>query len=73
MRGESNVQGSTDFGLLYDNLTGYLGAPKATFLSMQHLQAIWQKKHLKQAIWSNKPKFVVSLLKAWYGTKCNKG
>ena len=30
MRGESNVQGSTDFGLLYDNVPGYIKAPKAT-------------------------------------------
>ena len=27
LRGESNVQGSTDMGLLFNNLTGYLGAP----------------------------------------------
>jgi predicted molibdopterin-dependent oxidoreductase YjgC len=27
LRGESNVQGSTDMGVLFNNLTGYLGAP----------------------------------------------
>ncbi len=30
MRGEPNVQGSTDFALLYHYLPGYLAAPKAS-------------------------------------------
>ena len=29
LRGESNVQGSTDFGLLYHSLPGYIDVPKA--------------------------------------------
>ncbi len=67
MRGESNVQGSTDFGLLFDNLTGYLGAPKATVPEHATLKGYLEKETPKTGYWSNKPKFVVSLLKAWYG------
>jgi formate dehydrogenase-N alpha subunit len=69
MRGESNVQGSTDFGLLYNNLTGYLGAP-----TMLHptLEAYNEKETPSAGYWSNKPKFLVSLLKAWYGHNATK-
>jgi formate dehydrogenase-N alpha subunit len=72
MRGESNVQGSTDFGLLWDNLTGYLGAPKATAPEHATLAGYLAKETPKTGYWSNKPKFVVSLLKAWYGANATK-
>ena len=72
MRGESNVQGSTDFGLLFDNLTGYLGAPKATLPEHATLKGYLEKETPKTGYWSNKPKFVVSLLKAWYGNNATK-
>ncbi len=66
LRGESNVQGSTDFALLYGDLPGYLGAPTA---NEKHatLQAYLENETPKSGYWSNKPKFVVSLLKAFYG------
>ncbi len=72
MRGESNVQGSTDFGLLWDNLTGYLGAPKATVPEHATLATYLAKETPPTGFWSNKPKFVVSLLKAWYGKNATK-
>jgi formate dehydrogenase-N alpha subunit len=66
MRGESNVQGSTDFALLYDSIPGYLTAPKAI---PEHatLAAYNAKETPPTGYQSNKPKFVASLLKAWYG------
>ncbi len=66
MRGESNVQGSTDFALLYDTIPGYLTAPKAI---PEHatLAAYNAKETPPTGYQSNKPKFVASLLKAWYG------
>ena len=66
MRGESNVQGSTDFALLYDTIPGYLAAPKAI---PEHatLEGYNAKETPKTGYQSNKPKFVASLLKAWYG------
>ena len=36
MRGESNVQGSTDFGLIYDNVPGYMEVPTAN--EEQHIK-----------------------------------
>ncbi len=67
MRGESNVQGSTDFGLLYGNLTGYLNAPSSKVPENVTLAGHLEKETPKTGYWSNKPKFIVSLLKAWYG------
>lgn len=64
LRGECNVQGSTDWGLLYGNLPGYLGYPTSSqdslgkFLSTQATYAGFK---------TNAPKWVVSLLKEWYG------
>jgi formate dehydrogenase-N alpha subunit len=72
MRGESNVQGSTDFGLLWDNLTGYLAAPKATLPEHATLAGYLKKETPPTGYWSNKPKFVVSLLKSWYGANATK-
>jgi formate dehydrogenase major subunit len=34
MRGEPNVQGSTDYALLYQYLPGYLSAPKAAWTTL---------------------------------------
>ncbi len=65
LRGESNVQGSTDFALLFDNLPGYLGAPYVD--KHPTLQAYHDIETPKGGYWKNKPKFVVSLLKAFYG------
>jgi formate dehydrogenase-N alpha subunit len=70
MRGESNVQGSTDQGLLFHNLPGYLEVPEerdATLTS--YLERVTPRPLDPDATnwWSNKPKYLVSLLKAWYG------
>ncbi len=71
MRGESNVQGSTDFALLFSDLPGYIGIPKAI---PEHatLKGYTEKETPKSGYWSNKPKFLVSLLKAWYGPNATK-
>lgn len=72
MRGESNVQGSTDFALLYDNLPGYLPVPKATVPEHATLAGFMAKETPVSGYWMNKPKFIVSLLKAWYGDNATK-
>lgn len=70
MRGESNVQGSTDFGLLYHILPGYLQTPTE---ADQSLAAYLQRCTPTTADptsanwWQNYPKYVVSYLKAMYG------
>jgi len=70
LRGEPNVQGSTDHALLYHIMPGYMDMPNneqqtldvflkdSTPVSKDPLSANW---------WQNKPKYIVSLLKAWYG------
>jgi formate dehydrogenase major subunit len=65
LRGESNVQGSTDMGLLFGNLTGYLNIPNAT--THQTLASYIEKETQFAGFWSNRPKFFISMLKEWYG------
>ncbi|MBY6278483.1 molybdopterin-dependent oxidoreductase, partial [Symbiobacterium thermophilum] len=63
-RGESNVQGSTDMAMLWNNLPGYMPMPTAA----QHpTLAAYQASTPKSGYWTNRPKFMVSLLKAWWG------
>jgi formate dehydrogenase major subunit len=72
LRGESNVQGSTDHCLLFHILPGYLKPPAATEPTLQaHLDgraAAFATSDPKSASWwLNYPKYFVSLLKSWYG------
>jgi formate dehydrogenase major subunit len=72
LRGESNVQGSTDHCLLFHILPGYLTPPRADQPTLQaHLDAKLaglQTSDPKSASWwLNYPKYYVSLLKSWYG------
>jgi formate dehydrogenase major subunit len=64
-RGEANVQGSTDMAMLYHILPGYLNMPQA--LTHPTLAEYNAKETPTSSYWSNKPKFLVSLLKAWWG------
>ena len=66
MRGHSTIQGSTDIATLYDLLPGYLPQPAA---DEQHetLDAYVEHEGLPTGYWANFRKFIVSLLKAWYG------
>jgi len=76
LRGESNVQGSTDNCILWHILPGYLEIPKTgkdvnlkaylknnTPTSNDPMSANW---------WQHKPKYLISLLKAWYGNAATK-
>jgi formate dehydrogenase-N alpha subunit len=70
LRGESNVQGSTDHALLYHILPGYLKAILTTDETLEkYLERTTPKSNDPQSTnwWQNMPKYVVSLLKAWYG------
>src|SRR5213594_2531812 len=70
LRGHSNVQGATDFGTLYHMLPGYPAEP----LQGPHptLTDYLEKTTPKGGYWVNNPKFVVSLLKAWWGPAATK-
>lgn len=70
LRGEANVQGSTDMALLYHVIPGYLKSPEVTDLDLaDYLAKITPKATDEKSAnwWSNTPKYVVSLLKAWWG------
>lgn len=71
MRGESNVQGSTDMALLFHYLPGYLGSPDAK-AAHATLDDYLKAETPPTGFWSNKPKFMISLLKAWYGDAATK-
>ncbi len=76
LRGESNVQGSTDYALLWHILPGYLPAPTKdkhpTFDA--YVKATTPKSNDPMSInwWSNRSKYLVSMLKAWYGDAATK-
>jgi len=63
LRGESNVQGSTDMALLFGDLPGYLGAPTDRHSDLKTYSA----KFDLTSYWSNGPRFFTNLMKAWYG------
>jgi formate dehydrogenase-N alpha subunit len=70
LRGESNVQGSTDHALLYHLLPGYLKAPIAADETLEkYLSRTTPKSSDPHSAnwWQYTPKYMVSLLKAWYG------
>jgi formate dehydrogenase major subunit len=66
LRGHASIQGSTDIPTLFDILPGYLPMPVFgpdaaaldTYMSKHRSNAGW---------WSNFDRYIVSLLKAWYG------
>lgn len=64
-RGESNVQGSTDLAMMYHILPGYLGMPRAA--THPTLKDYIDKATPASGYWKNKPKFLISLLKAFWG------
>jgi formate dehydrogenase-N alpha subunit len=76
MRGESNVQGSTDYALLFHILPGYLKTPAAAHTNLQtYLDGTTPKGMYgdKSANWwQNTPKYMVSLLKAYWGDHATK-
>ena len=70
LRGESNVQGSTDHALLFDILPGYLKAPKASQPTLAAYNRASTPKRLGRRSanwWSNYPKYAVSFLKSMFG------
>jgi formate dehydrogenase major subunit len=75
MRGESNVQGSTDQGLSNDALPGYLKLPVEADVDLQsYLKRVTPMAISRaSANWlQNTPKYVVSLLKAWWGERATR-
>ncbi len=74
LRGHSNIQGATDMNQTH-TLPGYLGMPQPQWQTLkEYLEGITPKKLRPNSMnyWENTPKFVVSFLKALYGTHATK-
>ncbi|MBY0395112.1 MAG: molybdopterin-dependent oxidoreductase, partial [Thermoleophilia bacterium] len=66
LRGHASIQGSTDLPTLYNLLPGYLNIPSA-LKSHDTLADYIASEITPTGYWVHFPKFIVSLLKAWYG------
>jgi formate dehydrogenase major subunit len=66
LRGHASIQGSTDIPTLYDILPGYLSMPKFGEES-KTLERYIAKYRPRTGWWNNFDKYIVSLLKAYYG------
>jgi len=76
LRGESNVQGSTDHCLLWHIWPGYLQIPRASDDSLAAYNERCTPKSndpLSANWWQNYPKYSVSMLKSFFGDKANAG
>lgn len=70
LRGEPNVQGTTDHALLYGYLPGYHSTPTANYQTLdEYLKAYTPVTSDPMSVnwWGNRPKYLISLLKSWYG------
>ena len=72
LRGESNVQGSTDYGLLFNVLPGYNPTPQAADKTLKdYNERNTPKTQDPKSLnwWKNRPKYIASYLKAMYGAQ----
>jgi formate dehydrogenase major subunit len=74
LRGESNVQGSTDQGLLFHILPGYLPTPRAQLATLADYNKTTPQTKDPRSVnwWRHRPKYVVSFLKSMFGDKATK-
>ncbi len=75
LRGESNVQGSTDYGILFHILPGYNPVPNASLVDLATYNAKTTPKATEPGSvnwWSNRNKYITSYLKAVYGEAATK-
>jgi formate dehydrogenase major subunit len=71
LRGHATIQGSTDIPTLYNILPGYLNAPSA-LKNHDTLADYIETEISPTSYWVHFPKFIVSLLRAWYGAAATK-
>jgi formate dehydrogenase major subunit len=65
LRGHASIQGSTDIPTLYNLLPGYLPMPHQSHEA--NLDTYIRSHRSDSGWWSEMPKYIVSLLKAWFG------
>ncbi len=61
-RGQANVQGACDMGMLYHIVTGYMPTPQQG----AHPTLEAYTASTPGGYWANRPKFMASMLKAWW-------
>ena len=66
LRGHASIQGSTDIPTLYNMLPTYLPQPHA-FKQHDTLKDFLKHERMPTGWWAHMPKYLVSLLRAWYG------
>jgi formate dehydrogenase major subunit len=66
LRGHATIQGSSDIPTLYDLLPGYLPMPRGREEELT-LDTYIKSGGARKGWWSNFDKYIVSLLKAWFG------
>ena len=71
LRGHASIQGSTDIPTLFDSLPGYLSMPKFG-PSSKDLASFIKANKPRTGFWNNIDKYIVSLLKAYYGDAATK-
>src|SRR5574340_43467 len=70
LRGHASIQGSTDIPTLFNLLPGYLPMPHAKHAN--DLQDYIDGNESGAAWWSEFPKYIVSLMKAYFGDAARK-
>ncbi len=70
LRGHASIQGSTDIPTLYNLLPGYLPMPKAK--QDVDFHSYVKKNQSPSGWWGEFPKYIVSLLKAYFGEAATK-
>jgi formate dehydrogenase major subunit len=70
LRGHASIQGSTDIPTLFELLPGYMPMPTAE--QGRDLEKYLQANRSPTRGWSELPKYMVSLLKAWYGEQATR-
>jgi formate dehydrogenase major subunit len=66
LRGHCSIQGSTDVPTLYNLLPGYLPQPSA-MKPHKNFDRYLEVETPPTGWWHNFPKYIISLLRAWYG------
>jgi formate dehydrogenase major subunit len=70
LRGHASIQGSTDIPTLYNLLPGYLPMPHAGHA--KGLKDYLASNEAATGWWSEMPKYMISLLKAWFGEEATR-
>ena len=72
LRGHASIQGSTDIPTLYDVLPGYLAMPEFGGGKSDTLADYVQRHRSPRGWWGHYDRYIVSLLKAYYGDAATK-